>query len=103
MDAYDAFSASPLAHQIPELAASNHIVTSSVMSRCNISSILLEMDRILRPGGRAYVRDRTEVIQEIKEITNAMGWRGTIRDTSEGPYASRKILMCDKPRKQGKI
>ncbi|KAM0906483.1 hypothetical protein ACQ4PT_016737 [Festuca glaucescens] len=64
--------------------------------RCNISSILLEMDRILRPGGKAYIRDKKETIQEIKEITDAMGWRATIRDTSEGPYASRKVLMCDK-------
>jgi hypothetical protein len=55
------------------------------------------MDRILRPGGRAYIRDRKEVIEEIKEITNAMGWRGTIRDTAEGRYASWKVLMCDKP------
>nr|CAB3474799.1 unnamed protein product [Digitaria exilis] len=70
---------------------------SKEQKRCNISSILLEMDRILRPGGRAYIRDRREVIQEIKEITNAMGWRSTIRDTSEGKYASRKVLMCDKP------
>ncbi|CAL4960477.1 unnamed protein product [Urochloa decumbens] len=70
---------------------------SKEQKRCNISSILLEMDRILRPGGRAYIRDRIEVIQEIKEITNAMGWRGTIRDTAEGLYASRKVLMCDKP------
>ncbi|KAM0922783.1 hypothetical protein ACQ4PT_005954 [Festuca glaucescens] len=65
--------------------------------RCNISGILLEMDRILRPGGKAYIRDKKETIQEIKEITDAMGWRATIRDTSEGPYASRKVLMCDKP------
>ncbi|TVU36529.1 hypothetical protein EJB05_18466, partial [Eragrostis curvula] len=70
---------------------------SKEQKRCNISSILLEMDRILRPGGRAYIRDRKEIIQDIKEITNAMGWRGTIRDTAEGPYASRKVLMCDKP------
>jgi hypothetical protein len=55
------------------------------------------MDRILRPGGKAYIRDKKETIQEIKEITDAMGWRSTIRDTSEGKYASRKVLMCDKP------
>ncbi|KAG8078470.1 hypothetical protein GUJ93_ZPchr0007g6214 [Zizania palustris] len=70
---------------------------SKEQKRCNISSILLEMDRILRPGGRAYIRDLKEVVQETKEITNAMGWRATIRDTAEGPYASRKVLMCDKP------
>jgi hypothetical protein len=69
----------------------------SVVTRCNISSILLEMDRILRPGGRAYIRDLKQVVQDVKEITTAMGWRSIMRDTAEGPYASRKVLMCDKP------
>ncbi|PKA63968.1 putative methyltransferase PMT11 [Apostasia shenzhenica] len=64
--------------------------------RCNFSLILLEMDRLLRPGGLAYVRDSKFIIEEIKEITEAMGWRTEVRDTTEGPYASRKILMCYK-------
>ncbi|XP_068667299.1 probable methyltransferase PMT11 [Aristolochia californica] len=64
--------------------------------RCNITSILLEMDRILRPGGRAYIRDSKSVIEDIHVITNAMGWRSTVQDTSEGPYASRRVLRCDK-------
>lgn len=70
---------------------------SKEQKRCNISSILLEMDRILRPGGRAYIRDLKQVVQDVKEITTAMGWRSIMRDTAEGPYASRKVLMCDKP------
>ncbi|KAH7678153.1 Phosphoethanolamine N-methyltransferase protein [Dioscorea alata] len=64
--------------------------------RCNISGILLEMDRILRPGGRAYIRDSRFIVNEIKEITEAMGWRTEVRDTAEGPYASRKVIMCQK-------
>ncbi|KAG9452237.1 hypothetical protein H6P81_005141 [Aristolochia fimbriata] len=65
--------------------------------RCNITSILLEMDRILRPGGRAYIRDSKSVIEDVYAITTAMGWRSAVHDTSEGPYASRKMLRCDKP------
>ncbi|WOL16559.1 putative methyltransferase PMT11 [Canna indica] len=64
--------------------------------RCNISNILLEMDRILRPRGRAYIRDSKFIINDIKQITEAMGWRTQLHDTSEGAYASRKILMCEK-------
>ncbi|KAJ0979551.1 hypothetical protein J5N97_015025 [Dioscorea zingiberensis] len=63
---------------------------------CNIPGILLEMDRILRPGGHAYIRDSRFIIDEVKEITKAMGWRTELRDTAEGPYASRKVLMCQK-------
>ncbi|GAB2288623.1 hypothetical protein Dimus_022946 [Dionaea muscipula] len=64
--------------------------------RCNASSIMLEMDRMLRPGGHAYIRDSVSVIDELYEIAKAMGWRATVRDTSEGPHASFRILTCDK-------
>ncbi|KAL6980592.1 hypothetical protein U1Q18_022233 [Sarracenia purpurea var. burkii] len=64
--------------------------------RCNISSIMLEMDRILRPGGRVYIRDSLAVMDELQEIGKAMGWHMSLRDTSEGPHASYRILICDK-------
>ncbi|KAF3579514.1 hypothetical protein DY000_02028904 [Brassica cretica] len=60
--------------------------------RCEMSTILLEMDRILRPGGRAYIRETIDVMDEIQEITKAMGWRTSLRDTSEGPHSSYRIL-----------
>ncbi|XP_074308221.1 putative methyltransferase PMT11 [Silene latifolia] len=64
--------------------------------RCNMSSIMLEMDRVLRPGGRAYIRDTVSIVEQLQEIAKAMGWRAAIHDTSEGPHASYKILTCDK-------
>ncbi|KAJ3676685.1 hypothetical protein LUZ60_004097 [Juncus effusus] len=70
---------------------------SKEKKRCNIINILLEMDRILRPGGLAYIRDSKFIMDEIMNITNAMGWYNDLRDTAEGPFASRKILMCRKP------
>ncbi|XVE52618.1 hypothetical protein DITRI_Ditri02bG0136200 [Diplodiscus trichospermus] len=64
--------------------------------RCNMSMIMLEMDRILRPGGRVYIRDSLDVMDELQEIAKAMGWHPALRDTSEGPHASYRILICDK-------
>lgn len=64
--------------------------------RCNVSSIMLEMDRILRPGGRAYIRDSLAIMDELVEIAKAIGWQATVRDTSEGPHASYRVLVCDK-------
>ncbi|VFQ77417.1 unnamed protein product [Cuscuta campestris] len=64
--------------------------------RCNISAIMLEMDRILRPGGRVYIRDSVAVVDELREVGNAMGWHVTVRETSEGPHASYRILTGDK-------
>ncbi|RDX65285.1 putative methyltransferase PMT11, partial [Mucuna pruriens] len=64
--------------------------------RCNVSSIMLEMDRILRPGGRAYIRDTLAIMDELVEIGKAMGWQTTLRDTAEGPHSSYRVLVCDK-------
>ncbi|XVF83733.1 hypothetical protein PTKIN_Ptkin16aG0515500 [Pterospermum kingtungense] len=64
--------------------------------RCNMSTIMLEMDRILRPGGRVYIRDSLEVMGELQDIAKAMGWHPALRDTSEGPHASYRVLVCDK-------
>ena len=57
---------------------------------------MLEMDRMLRPGGRVYIRDTTHVIGELEEIATALGWSTTINDVGEGPYSSWKILRSDK-------
>ncbi|KAK3043700.1 hypothetical protein RJ639_000116 [Escallonia herrerae] len=64
--------------------------------RCNISTIILEMDRILRPGGRVYISDTIPVIEEIQEIAKAIGWVTFKFDSGEGPHASLKLLNCEK-------
>ncbi|KAL5102002.1 hypothetical protein RYX36_006329 [Vicia faba] len=64
--------------------------------RCNVSSILLEMDRILRPGGHVYIRDALSIMNELVEIAKAIGWQATVRDTNEGPHASYRVLVCYK-------
>nr|GMD88690.1 probable methyltransferase PMT10 [Ipomoea batatas] len=65
-------------------------------TRCNISNIVLEMDRILRPGGRVYIRDLTPVIGELEEIIHAVGWVVSRFDDSEGPHSNWKLLTCEK-------
>ncbi|KAM1053920.1 hypothetical protein FF1_001377 [Malus domestica] len=64
--------------------------------RCDISTIMLEMDRMLRPGGRAYIRDSISVMNELQAIGKAMGWRVNLRDTSEGPHASYRLFIGEK-------
>ncbi|KAL7208670.1 hypothetical protein ACSBR1_030416 [Camellia fascicularis] len=78
------------------LNAAGLFSAESKRSRCNISTIMLEMDRILRPGGRVYILDTVTVIEELKDIANAMGWPTLLFDTIEGPHASWKLLISDK-------
>lgn len=64
--------------------------------RCNVSTIMLEMNRILRPDGRAYIRDSVNVIDELKDIADAMGWVTYLFDSIEGPHANWKLLVGEK-------
>ncbi|KAG6435906.1 hypothetical protein SASPL_100787 [Salvia splendens] len=64
--------------------------------RCNITKIVLEMDRILRPGGRVYIRDTTAVIEQLEEIAKAVGWVPFMFDSGEGPHSNWKLLACEK-------
>ncbi|CAN4075710.1 unnamed protein product [Withania somnifera] len=65
-------------------------------NRCNVTTIMLEMDRILRPGGRVYIRDTTTVIEELVEIARALGWVPFKYDSSEGPHSNWKLLIGEK-------
>ncbi|EEF42083.1 ATP binding protein, putative [Ricinus communis] len=64
--------------------------------KCNFSTIMLEMDRMLRPGGTVYIRDIVSIMGELQEIASAMGWVSAVHDTAEGPHASRRILISEK-------
>lgn len=57
---------------------------------------MVEMDRMLRPGGRVYIRDSLSLMDQLQQIATAIGWRAGVHDTGEGPHASVRILICDK-------
>ncbi|KAK6792155.1 hypothetical protein RDI58_011236 [Solanum bulbocastanum] len=65
-------------------------------NRCNVTTIMLEIDRILRPGGRVYIRDTKPVIEELVEIAQALGWVSFKYDSSEGPHSHWKLLIGEK-------
>lgn len=67
-----------------------------VYCRCDISYILLEMDRILRPEGTVIFRDTVEVLVKIKAITDGMRWKSQIMDHESGPFNPEKILVAVK-------
>ena len=67
-----------------------------VEHRCNITNIMVEMDRMLRPGGRVYIRDSLSLMDQLQKIATVIGWRAGVHDTGEGPHASVRILICDK-------
>lgn len=68
------------------------IVFSFPGNRCNFVSVMAEVDRILRPGGRLIVRDDAETISEIGSIAKSLHWKITHNNDKEGLLCIMKTL-----------
>ncbi|XP_023758934.1 probable methyltransferase PMT17 [Lactuca sativa] len=71
-------------------------VFSIYQDRCDITDILLEMDRILRPEGTVVFRDEADVIEKIEKIAQRMRWNTKNVDQESGQFAMEKILVAFK-------
>ncbi|XP_024010100.1 probable methyltransferase PMT17 isoform X2 [Eutrema salsugineum] len=65
-------------------------------NRCDLTLILLEMDRILRPEGTVVLRDNVETLTKVERILKGMKWKTQIVDHEKGPYNPEKILVAVK-------
>ncbi|KAL6633791.1 hypothetical protein ACP70R_026462 [Stipagrostis hirtigluma subsp. patula] len=65
-------------------------------NRCEMESILLEMDRILRPEGTVIVRDDVDMLVKVKSHADGMRWDSQIVDHEDGPLVREKILLVVK-------
>ncbi|XP_039114342.1 probable methyltransferase PMT17 [Dioscorea cayenensis subsp. rotundata] len=77
-------------------------VFSIYQDRCDITYILLEMDRILRPEGTVIFRDTVDVLVNIQKIAQGMRWNCRIMDHESGPFNPKKILFAVKDYWTGK-
>ncbi|XP_020683333.1 probable methyltransferase PMT17 [Dendrobium catenatum] len=71
-------------------------VFSTYQERCDITYILLEMDRILRPEGTVLFRDTVEVLVKIQTLIRGMRWDSKMMDHESGPFNPEKILIAVK-------
>lgn len=56
-----------------DLVHANHLF-SKVKKRCELLGVIVEVDRIVRPGGRLIVRDDMETISEVEWIVKSLHW-----------------------------
>lgn len=57
-------------------------------------AIVIEMDRILRPGGWAIIRDKVEILDPLEGILRSMHWeiRMTFAQDKEGIMCAQKTM-----------
>ncbi|KAL4361422.1 hypothetical protein GQ457_04G034300 [Hibiscus cannabinus] len=56
-----------------DLLHADHIF-SKVKKRCNFMALVVEVDRMLRPGGKLIIRDDVETIAELEDKFRSMHW-----------------------------
>lgn len=63
-------------------------------SRCQLMPVIVEVDRILRPGGSFIVRDNFGTISEIENLAKSLHWeiRLTYSKDNEGLLYAQKSM-----------
>ncbi|KAL6572713.1 hypothetical protein OROMI_013671 [Orobanche minor] len=77
-----------------DLLHADHLF-SRLKNRCKQAVVIVvEMDRILRPGGWAIVRDRVEILNPLEEILRSLHWeiRMTFAQNREGILCAQKTM-----------
>ncbi|KAJ0240087.1 methyltransferase PMT25 [Hirschfeldia incana] len=74
-----------------DLLHADHLF-STLRKRCNLESVMAEVDRILRPEGTFIIRDDMETIGEVEKMVKSMKWEVKITQSkdSEGLLSIKK-------------
>ncbi|PKA61683.1 putative methyltransferase PMT27 [Apostasia shenzhenica] len=56
-----------------DLLHADHLF-SKLKERCSIVPVMVEVDRIVRPGGRLILRDESSVISEVENLLKTLHW-----------------------------
>ncbi|KAL3639188.1 hypothetical protein CASFOL_017095 [Castilleja foliolosa] len=77
-----------------DLLHADHLF-SRLKNRCKQAIVIVvEMDRILRPGGWAIIRDKVEILNPLEEILRSLHWeiRMTFAQNREGILCAQKTI-----------
>jgi hypothetical protein len=67
--------------------------------RCELLGVIVEVDRIVRPGGRLIVRDDMETISEVESIIRSLHWEVRLShyQGKEGLLFAQKTMWRPNP------
>ncbi|KAK2662705.1 hypothetical protein Ddye_001279 [Dipteronia dyeriana] len=91
----EAFSTYPRTYDLLHLDGLFTAENNRTLGRCEMKHVLLEMDRILRPGGYAVIRESVYFVDAISTIAKGMRW-GCRKENTEYGVGKEKLLICQK-------
>ncbi|XP_052114818.1 probable methyltransferase PMT27 [Arachis duranensis] len=57
---------------------------------CKLAPVIVEVDRIVRPGGSLVVRDESNAISEVESLLKSLHWEVTLSKDQEGVLFAKK-------------
>ncbi|XP_010521110.1 PREDICTED: probable methyltransferase PMT26 [Tarenaya hassleriana] len=86
----ESFSTYPRSY---DLLHADHLF-SKLKQRCNLTAVVVEVDRMLRPEGKLILRDDAETIQQVEMMAKSMKWevRMTYSKEKEGILCLQKSM-----------
>lgn len=60
------------------------------LSRCKLTPVIAEVDRIMRPGGTLIVRDEPNTISEVETLFKSLHWEITFSKEQESLLCAKK-------------
>ncbi|KAH7519966.1 hypothetical protein FEM48_Zijuj08G0093500 [Ziziphus jujuba var. spinosa] len=74
-----------------DLLHADHLF-SKLQKRCKLASVMAEVDRIVRPGGKLIVRDESRAIGEVENLLKSLHWEVhlTFSKNQEGILSAQK-------------
>ncbi|KAL8222901.1 hypothetical protein R6Q57_020300 [Mikania cordata] len=86
----ESFSTYPRSY---DLLHADHLF-SKIKNKCNMTALVAEVDRILRPEGKLIIRDTVDVMNEVENMVRSMNWevRLTYSKDKEGLLCVQKSM-----------
>ncbi|XP_010258082.1 PREDICTED: probable methyltransferase PMT5 [Nelumbo nucifera] len=78
-----------------DMLHANGLLSHIINSECDISNLLLEMDRILRPEGWVVLCDKLHVIEKTRALVTQVRWEARVIQLQNDN--DRLLLVCQKP------
>ncbi|KAL3614663.1 hypothetical protein CASFOL_041420 [Castilleja foliolosa] len=72
-----------------DLLHADHLF-STLKKRCNLMTIMAEIDRIVRPGGKLIVREDSSTIAEIVDLLKSLHWEVYFAKNQDGILSAQK-------------
>ncbi|XP_076907940.1 putative methyltransferase PMT26 [Bidens hawaiensis] len=86
----ESFSTYPRSY---DLLHADHLF-SKIKNECNMTALVVEVDRILRPEGKLIIRDTVDTVNEVENMVRSMNWevRLTYSKDKEGLLCVQKSM-----------